>query len=113
MLLPTIINVNQRGIPTLKSINVTVTTSEVQIQFNNHRVLGNPFRGLIIIDIAQSIPAGTATTLPIVFTSESGSSHNLMLSKDTQATVANVSGNKIYLVWFESQTNTLQLVTSI
>lgn len=29
MLLPTIINVNQRGIPTLKSINVTVTTSEV------------------------------------------------------------------------------------
>lgn len=113
MILPTYISVNQNGIPTVRSLSVTVTATEVQFDFNNHPNIGRPFRGLIVVNLAQAIPSGTTATLPIVFTSENGSSHNLMLSKDTQATVANVSGNKIYLVWFESQTNTLQLVTGI
>lgn len=68
MILPAYINVNRSGIPTLSSNSVIVTTSEVQFEFNNHRNIGNPYRGLLIIRLEQPIPTGTTATLPIVFT---------------------------------------------
>nr|DAH58362.1 MAG TPA: hypothetical protein [Bacteriophage sp.] len=52
MILPAYINVNVNGIPTLRSNSVNVTTTEVQFDFNNHRNVGRPFRGLLIIDLA-------------------------------------------------------------
>ena len=72
MLLPAYINVNVNGIPALKSLSVTVTATQVQFDFNNHRNVGSPFRGLIVINLAQAIPTGTTATLPIVFTSNGG-----------------------------------------
>lgn len=72
MLLPTYINVNRGGIPAISSLSVTVTANEVQFDFNNHRNIGAPFRGLLIVRLNQAIPAGTTTTLPIVFTSGGG-----------------------------------------
>ena len=70
MIVPTYINVNRGGIPAVRSLSVNVTATEVQFDFNNHRNVGGPFRGLIIINLAQAIPSGTTTTLPIIFTSE-------------------------------------------
>lgn len=113
MLLPTYINVNRGGIPALSSQSVTVTSTEVQYSFNNHRNFGSPFRGLIIIRINQSIPSGTTTTLPIVFTSPGGTSTTLKGFDNADITVANLSGTGIYLCWYESQTDTLQLLTGI
>lgn len=49
MLLPTYINVNRGGIPAISSLSVNVTTTEVQFDFNNHRNIGTPFRGLLIV----------------------------------------------------------------
>lgn len=49
MLLPTYINVNRGGIPAISSLSVTVTANEVQFDFNNHRNIGAPFRGLLIV----------------------------------------------------------------
>lgn len=60
MILPAYINVNQTGIPTLSSLGVAVTTTQVAFDFNNHPNVGRPFRGLLIIRLAQAIPAGTA-----------------------------------------------------
>lgn len=110
MLLPAYINVNVNGIPTLRSLSVNVTSSEVQFSFNNHPNFGRPFRGLLIINLAQQIPSGTTTTLPIVFTSEGGTPQNLITYAGADVTVADIKGTGIYLVWFESQTNTLQLI---
>jgi hypothetical protein len=53
MLLPTYINVNQAGIPALRSLSVTVGTQDVRFDFNNHRNVGRPFRGLLIVNLAQ------------------------------------------------------------
>ena len=64
MLLPAYINVNQSGIPALRSLSVTVGTTDVRFDFNNHRNVGRPFRGLIIVNLAQLIPSGTTDTLP-------------------------------------------------
>lgn len=110
MLLPAYINVNVGGIPALRSLSVNVGTADVKIAFNNHRNIGRPFRGIMIINIAQAIPAGTTDTLPIVFTSDGGNDVNLTTYNGENATVADIPGTGIYLCWYESQTNTLQLI---
>ncbi len=113
MIVPTYINVNINGIPTVRSLSVNVTSTEVQFDFNNHRNIGSPFRGLIVVNLAQAIPSGTTTTLPIVFTSQGANSTTLTGYNGNAITVADIKGTGIYLVWHESQTNTLQLVTGI
>lgn len=110
MLLPAYINVNIGGIPAIRSLSVNVSTTDVKIAFNNHRNIGRPFRGLLIVNIAQAIPAGTTDTLPIVFTSDSGNDVNLTTYNGDNVTVADIPGTGIYLCWYESQTNTLQLL---
>ena len=110
MILPAYINVNTRGIPTLRSLSVTVTSSKVQFDFNNHRNVGRPYRGLLIINLAQAIPTGTTTTLPVVFTTSGGNEQPLVKINGDPATVEDITGTGVYLVWYESQTNTLQLI---
>lgn len=110
-LLPLYINVNVNGIPALRSLSVSVTTTDVRFDFNNHRNVGRPFRGLIVINLAQAIPEGTTTTLPIVFTSDGGNAQPLTTYNGEPVTVADIAGTGIYLVWFESSTSTLQLLT--
>lgn len=112
-LLPTFINVNVNGIPALRSIGVSVTATEVRYDFNNHRNVGAPFRGLIIINLAQAIPDGTTGTLPVVFTSDGGNSKPLTTFDGAAVTAADITGTGIYLVWFENSTGTLQLLTGI
>lgn len=110
-LLPAFINVNVNGIPALRSIGVTVTATEVRYDFNNHRNVGAPFRGLIVINLAQTIPDGTTATLPVVFTSDGGNSQPLTTFGGEAVTAADIAGTGIYLVWFENSTGTLQLLT--
>ena len=113
MIVPTYLNVNRGGIPAVRSTGVNVTSTEVQFDFNNHRNIGLPFRGLIIINLAQQIPAGTTATLPIVFTSDGANPINLTGYDGANVTAADIKGTGVYLVWHENATNTLQLVTSI
>lgn len=111
MLLPAYINVNQFGIPALRSLSVTVGTNDVRFDFNNHRNVGRPFRGLLIISLAQIIPDGTTDTLPIVFTSDGGSAAALTTFNGDPVTVADIPGTGIYICRYESQTDSLQLLT--
>ena len=111
MLLPAYINVNQTGIPTLRSLSVTVGTNDVRFDFNNHRNVGRPFRGLLIVNLSQSIPTETTTTLPVVFTSGGGNIIEITTFNGDPVTVADIPGTGIYLFWYESQTDSLQLLT--
>ena len=113
MLLPTYINVNQSGIPALRSLSVTVGTSDVRFDFNNHRNVGRPFRGLLIVNLSQSIPTGTTTTLPVVFTSGGGNIAEITTFNGDPVTVADITGTGIYLAWYESTTDSLQLLTGV
>lgn len=113
MLLPTYINVNRGGIPAISSLSVTVTSTAVQFDFNNHPNIGSPFRGLLIVRLNQAIPSGTTGTLPVIFTSGSGSPKNLTGFNGADITVSQISGTGIYLCWYESSSDTLQLLTGI
>ena len=113
MLLPAYINVNQSGIPALRSLSVTVGTNDVRFDFNNHRNVGRPFRGLLVINLAQVIPTGTTATLPIVFTSGGGSVAALTTFNGDPVTVADITGTGIYLAWYESTSDSLQLLAGV
>ena len=110
MILPAYININREGIPAVRSLSVTVTSTEVQFDFNNHVNIGRPFRGLIVVNLAQQIPSGTSATLPVVFTSNGSNSINLTGYNRANITVSDIQGTGVYLVWHESQSNTLQLI---
>lgn len=111
MLLPFNINVNVGGIPCLRSTAVTVSTTEVRFDFNAHRTIGRPFVGLVVVQLAQAIPAGTTTTLPIVFTTEGGNPANLTTYNGDNVTVADVAGTGVYLVFVDTQSGLVQLLT--
>ena len=110
MIVPAYITVNG-GIPTLSSNTVSVGTTAVSFDFTNHRNVGRPYRGLVIIRLAQTIPAGTTDTLPIQFTSGGGNVQAVTTFNGDPVTVADIPGTGVYVLWYESQTNTLQLLT--
>lgn len=111
--LPTRINVNQLGIPTVSSNSVTVGTTQVAFDFNNHPTIGQPFRGVVVVRLNQAIPEGSTTTLPIVFTSDNANTVNLVGFNGENVTVADIPGTGIYLVFVDSQSNSVQLLTGI
>lgn len=111
--LPTRINVNQLGIPTVSSNSVSVTTTQVAFDFTNHPTVGQPFRGLVVVRLNQAIPTGTTTTLPIVFTSDNANAVSLIGFNGEAVTVDDIPGTGIYLTFVDSQSNTVQLLTGI
>lgn len=113
MLLPLNINVNRSGIPALRSIGVTVNTTDVRYDFNSHATVGRPFVGVVAVQLAQVIPTGTTTTLPIVFTTDSGNAANLTTYNGENVTVADIAGTGIFLVWVDTQSGGVQLLTGI
>lgn len=113
MLLPFNINVNVGGIPTLRSIAVNVSTTDVRFDFNSHRNVGRPFVGLVIANLAQSIPEGTNPELPIVFTTNSGNPANVTTFNGENVEVDFIGGTGIYLVWVDTQSGVVQMLTGI
>lgn len=113
MLLPFNINVNVNGIPCLRSTAVTVSTTDVRFDFNSHRNVGRPFVGVVAVQLAQAIPTGTTATLPISFATEGGNAANVTTYNGANVTVADIAGTGIFLVWVDSQSGTVQLLTGI
>jgi hypothetical protein len=111
--LPIFLNTNVNGIPAISSNSVTAGTAAVSYDFNNHRTVNGPFRGIIVVRLNQAIPAGTTDTLQINFTTNSGNAKTLTKFNGEPVTVADIAGTGIYLVWYESSSDTLQLLTGI
>lgn len=103
---------NRGGIPRLESTGVTVGTDNVKFQFNRHPFLLRQFNGLILFRLAQPIPTGTTATLPIVFDTN-GIAKNVTKIGDTNVLVSDITGTGIYLGYYESQFDTLQLLTGV
>ena len=98
---------NINGIPRIESNSVAVNTTSVTFSLNA-RLSFVRFNGLILLKLNQLIPTGTTATLPIVVTSANG---NVPLVKvNGNATVADITGVGVYLVCYDNETNTLQLV---
>lgn len=90
----------------IESRSVTVSTTVVTYAFDSFR--NAPYTGLLLADLQQPIPTGTATTLPVMF-----GTVQVLASNGEQATVADFGGDgtaNLVLVYYNSRTNRLQLV---
>ena len=88
---------------------MVVGTTDVQFTFNADATFSRGFSGLVLVRLAQAIPAGTTTTLPIVFSSSAGT-QAVTTYNGAAVTVAEITGTGIYLMYYDRATNVLQLI---
>lgn len=90
----------------IESRSVTASATGVSYAFDSFR--SAPFVGLLLADLQQPIPDGTATTIPVTF-----GTVPVLTSTGATATVADFGGvgvSSLVLVYYNSRTNRLQLV---
>lgn len=104
--------VNRRGSAAVASEGVSVNTANVVFTFKNHAFVNNNYRGTVFVNLRQAIPTGTTTTLPIFFETN-GATQAVTKFNGEPLTVADIAGTGVYQLWFERDTNTLQLMTGI
>ena len=96
--------------PAIASTGVNVTTENVQYGFRSLPNSNAPFFGPIFVVLSQAVPAGTTTTLPIVFTSRGGNTIPLVTRNNVPVTVATFPGTGAYWIAYNSATKTLQIM---
>lgn len=102
---------NQFGTPYLSSTNTTVGTAAVDVALGSHRRPLPP--GYFTVRIADAIPAGTTTTLPITLT-RNGITRQLTLFDGTPVTVADlIGGTGVITVFNDSENGILQLMSPV
>lgn len=102
---------NIRGVPTIQARSVVVSETSVDFKFNpdwNSR----PFRGLLLVYLAEAIPDGTTGTLPVRF-SMAGTTSNVTLPGGTNLTAAELTGTGVYLFYYDRFSDTLQLLSAL
>lgn len=104
--------VNKRGNPTVQTRSVSVNADNVVFAFADHAFAGIPFAGLVLIYIAQAIPAGTTGTLPVVFQTN-GAVQEVTGYGGDAVTVADLAGTGVYLAFYDRASGLLQLMTGI
>ncbi|MCM1225265.1 MAG: hypothetical protein NC548_63530 [Lachnospiraceae bacterium] len=85
---------------------MTASATAVSYAFDSFR--SAPFVGLLLADLQQPIPDGTATTLPVMF-----GTVQVLTSTGATATVTDFGGtgvSNLVLVYYNSRTNRLQLI---
>nr|DAU31005.1 MAG TPA: hypothetical protein [Caudoviricetes sp.] len=104
--------VNRNGSAAIASTGVAVNTENVIFSFKNHAFVNASYRGTIFVNLMQAIPTGTTGTLPILFETN-GATQAVSKFNGEPLTVADVPGTGVVQLWFERDTNTLQLMTGI
>ena len=104
--------VNRNGSAAIASTGVKVNTADVIFAFKNHAFVNANYRGTIFVNLKQAIPTGTTGTLPILFETN-GVTQAVSKFNGAPLTVADVPGTGVVQLWFERDTNTLQLMTGI
>lgn len=102
------VTTNAGGIPYISSTNVTVGTESVDIALGFRRI--QPV-GYFTVRLANEIPAGTTTTLPVTLTMN-GTTRSLTLFDGTPVTVAElIGGTGTFLVFNNRYDGILQLMS--
>jgi hypothetical protein len=104
------ITTNAGGFPYIASTNVTVSDTTVDIALG---WLSRPLPkvGYFTVRLANEIPAGTTTTLPVTL-SLNGITRNLTLFDGTPVTVAElIGGTGVFTVFNDRFNNILQLMS--
>lgn len=102
------ITTNAGGIPYLSTTNVNVGTESVDLALGWQRRL--PPVGYFTVRIANAIPEGTTTTLPVTL-SLFGVTRNLTLPNGTAVTVADLEDVNVFTVFNDRFNSILALMS--
>lgn len=103
--------VNKRGIAEVISTSVSVSTTAVTYVFPPHSFAYTWYKGLILVRLAQAIPDDTTGTLPIML--ETNNASVLLTRAGGEAVTAeDITGNGVYMLYYDKGSNTLQLMTN-
>ena len=100
------VTTNANGIPYLSTTNVIVTEEAVSFALGFRRIA--PV-GYFTVRVANSIPSGTTTTLPIQLTLN-GTSRPLTFFDGTPVTVADLTGTGVLTVFNDRFNGILQML---
>lgn len=104
------VTTNAGGVPYLSTTNITVSTTAVDLALGWRRDRLAPV-GYFTVRLADEIPAGTTTTLPVTL-SLNGVTRNLTQYDGTAVTVADLIGSTgVILVFNDRFNNILQLMS--
>ena len=98
---------NRNGIPMIESSSVEVTDTNVIINIPNRAFRFLSGTGLMLFRLNTEI---TNTTLPILFSSNSFTQPLTIVGGDA-ATGTNISGIGIYLIYYDKNSNIMQLLS--
>lgn len=101
---------NVRGIPMIASTSVDVTTDNVVVGIPRRAFRGLADNGILAFRLTQAIPAGGAS-LPVVFSS-ADFLQTLTTVGGTAATGSAITPAGVYLIWYDKNASTLQLLTT-
>lgn len=102
------------GIPVLKTIGVTASTTEVRYDVKPCEYKQLPKEGLFFLDVRQTAPTGSGA-LPVALESNEVVPDNTSMLKNAQAAPVIASDlvlNVRYLVYYNKCTKTYQLVNA-
>ena len=99
---------NKMGIPMIESSSVNVTDTNVVINIPNRAFRFLSGTGLILFRLNTEI---TNTTLPILFSSNEFT-QPLTLIGGTAATGSDFSAVGVYLIYYDKNSNLMQLITT-
>lgn len=99
----------QSRIARVESISSAVSGGNVVYTFRSHPYFTQPYNGLVIVRLG-ALPSGATGTEPVVFTSADNGNVSLTEAGGSAVTAASLLGEGIYLVYYDSTTNKLQLL---
>lgn len=100
---------NRRGTALVRTASVAVNTDNVTFTFPAHSFAGAWYKGVVLVEIAQEIPAGTTGTLPILF-STNGVTQAVTVAGGDALTAEDIAGVGVYHFYYDRQSNVLQLL---
>lgn len=100
---------NVRGIPMIASTSVEVTDTSVIIGIPRRAFRGLAESGVVAFKLNQEVPAAGAA-LPVLFSS-ADFTQSLSVLGNAAATGADITAIGVYLIWYDKNANTMQLLT--
>lgn len=104
--------VNRRGSAAISTTGVKVNADSVVFSFVNHAFVNAWYRGTLFVDLVQAVPTGTTGTLPVLFETNGVTKAVTKFNGDA-LTAADIPGTGVVQLWFDRQTDTLQLMSGI
>lgn len=99
---------NKQGVPRIETKGVNVSTSSVSFKVDPYHSYVQNWNGLVSFKIAQPIAADTTGTLPVLINNQPVVTFGGVALTAADIKVGTYTG--VLLCWWESATNTLQII---